>query len=159
MRQGADRAKVSPGPRFVSPCSTPMTGIAGCCASAASGHAIAGAEKSDLHRCQLCPRKRTSSEATGMSALCHKRTYAPQQFTPSFNHVVDDGEHARRYREAEVLRCLQVDDQLEFGRLQHRQIGRLLALENSTGEDANLVVPILSSGAIADQPAGRDGIT
>src|SRR5262249_18141225 len=51
------------------------------------------------------------------SALCDKRTYASQQFTPSFNHVVDDGEHAWRYPEAEVLRCLQVDDQLEFGRL------------------------------------------
>src|SRR5262249_24144600 len=38
------------------------------------------AEKLDLSiRCPLCPRERTLSDTTGMSALCQKRTYAPQQ--------------------------------------------------------------------------------
>src|SRR6516164_8665416 len=32
-----------------------------------------------LGRCPLCPQKRTLSDTTGMSALCQKRTYAPQQ--------------------------------------------------------------------------------
>jgi hypothetical protein len=34
-------------------------------------------------RCPLCPRKRTLSDTTGMSALCQKRTNAPQQETTS----------------------------------------------------------------------------
>src|SRR5215469_14621580 len=29
--------------------------------------------------CPLYPRKRTSSDTTGMSALCQQRTYAPRQ--------------------------------------------------------------------------------
>src|SRR5262249_9012468 len=38
------------------------------------------AEKLDLSiRCPLCPRERTLSDTTGVSALCQKRTYAPQQ--------------------------------------------------------------------------------
>jgi hypothetical protein len=43
-------------------------------------------------------------------------------------HLVGDGEHARRHLDAERLRGLQVQDELEFGRLQHRQFGRLLSL-------------------------------
>jgi hypothetical protein len=30
-------------------------------------------------RCPLYPNKRTSTDAAGVSALCHKRTYATQQ--------------------------------------------------------------------------------
>jgi len=38
------------------------------------------AEKLDLSiRCPLYPQKRTLTDTTGMSALCQKRTYAPQQ--------------------------------------------------------------------------------
>src|SRR5262249_46717197 len=38
------------------------------------------AEKLDLSiRCPLYPRKRTSSDTSGMSALCQKRTHALQQ--------------------------------------------------------------------------------
>src|SRR6516165_1235628 len=34
-----------------------------------------------VRRCPLCPRKRTSSDMTGMSALCQKRTFALQQIS------------------------------------------------------------------------------
>src|SRR5262249_61922504 len=81
----------------------------------------------------------------------------PSPFT-SFNHLVGDGEYARWDGEAERFGSLHVDDQLEFGRLQDRQIGRLLALENPAGEDADLAVRIRPSGAIANQTTGRDGL-
>ena len=40
--------------------------------------------------------------------------------------------------EAERLGGLEIDDQLELGGLLHRQVGRLLALENPAGVDAGL---------------------
>src|SRR5258708_9353940 len=61
------------------------------------------------------------------------------------------GEHERLGRN-------QVDDKIEFGWLQYRQIGRLLTLENPAGEDAYLAVRIRPSGAIANQTASRDGL-
>ena len=42
-----------------------------------------------------------------------------------FDHLVGDGEHACRNGEAERLSRRSVDDELEFGRLQHRQVGGL----------------------------------
>ena len=44
--------------------------------------------------------------------------------------------------EAERLGGLEVDDQLELGRLHDRQVGRLLALENAAGIDAGLAICI-----------------
>ena len=40
--------------------------------------------------------------------------------------------------EAKRLGGLEVDDELEFGRLHHRQVGRLGALEDAAGIDADL---------------------
>ena len=40
--------------------------------------------------------------------------------------------------EAERLGGLEIDDELELGRLHHRQVGRLLALENAADIDAGL---------------------
>jgi hypothetical protein len=50
---------------------------------------------------------------------------------------------------------LAIDDQLEFGRLQDRQVGGLLALENPAGVDAGLTVRFLSIAAVAHQTSGR----
>ena len=72
-----------------------------------------------------------------MSALCQKRT-----FRHSFDHLVGDGEHVRRNGEAERLGGREVDDELEFGRLQHWQVGGLRALENAAGIDADLTLPM-----------------
>ena len=92
------------GPRIVSgdvALRNPITGIAGCCARAASGHAAAAPPSSVMNSRRLIrsPRRR--------------------------------GRARRRHVQAKSLGSLEVDDEFEFGRLLHREIGRLLALENS----------------------------
>ena len=53
-----------------------------------------------------------------------------------------------------ALAVLQVDDQLELGRLQDRQVGWLLALEDATGIDAGLANQVGIARSVAHQPAG-----
>ena len=77
------------------------------------------------------PRKQSLSDTTGMSALCQKRTCAPQQTAVLFDHLVGAGEHGRQNFEAKRLRGFQVDYQLVFRRRLHRQVAWLLALEDA----------------------------
>src|SRR5262245_46486302 len=50
------------------------------------------------------------------------------------------GEHLRWNRHADLLRCLEVDHELKLGRLLHRQIGGLGALEDSVHEICDATV-------------------
>ena len=47
---------------------------------------------------------------------------------PSFDHLVGTGEQHRRNVEPQRTRRPLVDDELELGRLQHREVGGLYAL-------------------------------
>ena len=60
------------------------------------------------------------------------------------------------HRETKHLRGLQVDDQLELRGLLDRKVGRLLALENSSGIDADLPVSVRNARSITHQAAGND---
>src|SRR5215471_9207601 len=71
-----------------------------------------------------------------------------------FDYLVGAGEHRRRHGETEGLGGLEVEHKLVLGRCLHRQVGRLLALENAVdvlGRAPELVNKI---GPIGDKPAG-----
>ena len=64
---------------------------------------------------------------------------------------------ARRVASEETSRLsgpcrLQVDDELEFGRLHDRQVGRLCAFEDLTGVTPNVTIHLQIIGPIAHQP-------
>src|SRR5262249_48446405 len=54
----------------------------------------------------------------------------------SLDHLVGEREQPIRHVETERLGGLEIDHELELGRLHHRRISRLLALEYSPGIDA-----------------------
>jgi hypothetical protein len=59
-----------------------------------------------------------------------------------FDHFVGAGKESRRYGKAERFDGFQVDDEFEFRRLQHWQVGRSGALEDTSDIDADLAVGI-----------------
>ena len=59
-----------------------------------------------------------------------------------------------RHRQPELLGGLEVDHQLEFGRLLHRQIGRLRTVEDLCRVDAELAIGVYQVWAVAYQTAG-----
>src|ERR1700716_2517699 len=66
-----------------------------------------------------------------------------------FNHLIGAGGHRLRNGKAHRLGCLEIDDQFVLGRRLHRQVGRLLALEDAvdvTGRLPVLVDEIRSIG-------------
>jgi hypothetical protein len=59
------------------------------------------------------------------------------------------------YVEAKRLGGLEIDHQLERGRLHDRQIGRLGAFEDLAGVKADLTKRGQKAGSVADQAAGQ----
>jgi hypothetical protein len=74
-----------------------------------------------------------------------------------FDHLVGEREELGRKLDAERLRGLEIDHQLELGRLLHRQLVRLGALEHLARHDAGLAHDVGDVGAVAQQTAlGRE---
>jgi hypothetical protein len=59
---------------------------------------------------------------------------------PLFDHLVGAQQQGCGHVEAERFGGLEIDDQLDFRDLLHRQVGRLLALEDAARMDAGLLV-------------------
>jgi hypothetical protein len=53
----------------------------------------------------------------------------------SFDHVVGAADQRQRDCKAERLRGLEIDHEVDLGRLQHRQVGGFCALEDAPGID------------------------
>src|SRR5262249_36956069 len=67
-------------------------------------------------------RKRTNGRRFDLSALCQKRTCAPQQTTALFDHLVGAREDGRRNVEAQPLGGPEVDDKFVLHRRLHQEI-------------------------------------
>src|SRR5215510_3549641 len=89
-------------------------------------------------RCPLYPRKRT--------------------FRDSLDQLIGALLEVKRYVESERSGRLQVDDKLEFRRLQDREVSGLGAIEDLTGIGADLTIHAHTIGVVAHQPAGFDSL-
>src|SRR5262249_3640352 len=111
---------------------------------------ISGHHKT-FNPCPLYPRKRTLGLSSEMSALCQKRTHAPQQNAHLFDHLVGEREQERRNLKTQRLGGPDVEIELELRWSHNRQGGRICAIENQTRVDPGLSVSIRDVGAIAHQ--------
>ena len=75
-----------------------------------------------------------------------------------FDHLVGAGEHGRRYRQAERLCSLEIEDQLVLGRRLYRQIGGLLALEDTINVAGGPPV-LVDICRVGNQAAGGDDVS
>src|SRR4029453_12241441 len=98
--------------------------------------------------CLLYSQKQTCVVQLRMSAKGQKRTSRP-----SFDPLVSTILHRLRRGNAESLRGLEVEEQLDFACLLHRQVGGFLALENTADVPPTEAGGICAPASIASQAA------
>src|SRR5215472_13101815 len=77
-----------------------------------------------------------------MSALCQKRTFCAAAKTSLFNHLVGGVEHRLRYGQVKRFGGFAIDSELDFRGLLERQVGWLLAFQNTTSVDADNAIGV-----------------
>src|SRR3974377_103266 len=70
----------------------------------------------------------------------------------SLDDLVGADKHASWHSKAQRSRSLEVDEQLNFRCLLHRQVGRLLTLENAAGIYTGLTVHVGDAASILKNP-------
>src|SRR5262245_36777298 len=107
--------------------------------------------------CPLYPRKRTCAVQLGMSALGQKADSCTAAKESLVDHLVGAGEQLTRHRETERLCGLEVDDQLELGRLDDGQVSG--PIDDATDVDASLTIHICNAGCVAHEAASLNPLT
>jgi hypothetical protein len=104
------------------------------------------------------PRIARGREAPGLTCLNQGAICLRQNHSCSFDHLVGDGENARRNGNAERLGGLKVYDHLELGRKLHREIGRLLAAQDAIDIRGGATPGVYQIGSVGEQTAvsGKD---
>jgi hypothetical protein len=74
-----------------------------------------------------------------------------------FNYLIGTHQERLGNLQADRLGGLEIDDQIEFGWLQYRQVGGLLALEDAANINAGLTVAIGKQSPVAHQHAATGG--
>jgi hypothetical protein len=114
-------------------CST-ANGVEECPKWVKSGHCTGSDE------CPLYLQKRTLHCTAANVRFVPKADILRRSKYVLFNHLIGEREHIRRDIDAQHSCSSEIQKQLEFARLHHRQIGRSLTLEN-TGD-------VVATGAV-----------
>src|SRR5207302_5000074 len=88
--------------------------------------------------------------------MCHKRTYAPQRRTSSFNHLVGAQQESFRYFKAERSSGGEIDGEIEFGRLLDRYIAGLRPAQNLVDEVGGALEQSRKVRSVGHEPPGLD---
>src|SRR5262249_13555677 len=130
---------------------SPIPGIVGCCARAASGHAAAS--PTSVMNARRLPRNSIQKiPVESMTAVSSMRVRAARG--NSFDHLVGAGEQSRRNVDSQRPCSFEVDEEVKFRRQYHGQLRWFLALHDPADVVAGLTIGVASSGAVAHEAAG-----